>query len=187
MATRHGVGSFVVGRGDEAGFRIRPQQLETLRDVIAMLELRMGVETEAAGLAAQRRTPADLASMRQALGDFEVAVDAGRDAVAADFQFHRDIARAIQNDHFIGLLESLGTSIIPRARLDTENAQLDAAPAELPAPGSRRAREHLRRHRAAGLRRLPRRDAHPPGQQPRTPTSCRRGCTMTAFDPSPCR
>ena len=126
VATRHGVGSFVVGRGDEAGFRIGPQQLETLRDVIAMLELRIGVETEAAGLAAQRRTPADLASMRQALDDFEAAVDAGRDAVSADFQFHRDIARATQNDHFIGLLESLGTRIIPRARLDTEAGVLDA-------------------------------------------------------------
>ena len=126
VATRHGVGSFVVGRGDEAAFRIGPQQLETLRDVIAMLELRIGVETEAAGLAAQRRTPADLASMRQALDDFEAAVDAGRDAVAADFRFHRDIARATQNDHFIGLLESLGTRIIPRARLDNEGAPLDA-------------------------------------------------------------
>ena len=133
VATRHGVGSFVVGRGDEAGFRIGPQQLETLRDVIAMLELRIGVETEAAGLAAQRRTPADLASMRQALDDFEAAVDAGRDAVAADFRFHRDIARATQNDHFIGLLESLGTRIIPRARLGVEGALVDAEGAPLDA------------------------------------------------------
>ena len=133
VATRHGVGSFVVGRGDEAGFRIGPQQLETLRDVIAMLELRIGVETEAAGLAAQRRTPADLASMRQALDDFEAAVDAGRDAVAADFRFHRDIARATQNDHFIGLLESLGTRIIPRARLGAEGALLDTQGPQLDA------------------------------------------------------
>ena len=34
VATRHGVGSFVVGRGDEAGFRIGPQQLEDRKSVV---------------------------------------------------------------------------------------------------------------------------------------------------------
>lgn len=124
VATRHGVGSFVVGRGDEAAFRIGPQQLETLHDVIAMLELRIGVETEAAGLAAQRRTPANLATMRHALDEFSAAVEAGRDAIAPDFRFHGEIARATQNAHFSSLLDSLGTHIIPRARLDPE-APLD--------------------------------------------------------------
>ena len=124
VATRHGVGSFVVGRGDEAAFRIGPQQLETLRDVIAMLELRMGVETEAAALAAQRRSGANLAQMRQALDQFAAAVEASRDAVGPDFRFHAEIARATQNAHFSSLLDSLGTHIIPRARLDPE-APLD--------------------------------------------------------------
>ena len=60
VATRHGIGTFVVGLGDAAGrFRIAPEQFATLRDVIAVLELRIGVETEAAGLAAQRRTAAE--------------------------------------------------------------------------------------------------------------------------------
>ena len=61
VETRHGVGTFVVGTGDSAVFRIRADQLATLRDVVAMLELRIGVETEAAGLAAQRRTAENLA------------------------------------------------------------------------------------------------------------------------------
>ena len=46
--TRHGVGTFVVGMGDAASFRISPDQLGTLQDVIAVLELRIGVETESA-------------------------------------------------------------------------------------------------------------------------------------------
>ena len=118
VATRHGVGTFVVGRGDEAGFRLGPQHLETLRDVIAMLELRMGVETEAAGLAAQRRTAQNLIVMRDALEGFTQAVEAGKDAVGADFQFHQEIARATQNPHFANLMATLGSMIIPRARLD---------------------------------------------------------------------
>ena len=118
VETRHGIGTFVVGPGDASAFRIEPQQLATLRDVVAVLELRIGVETEAAGLAAQRRTAANLAAMRAALAAFAAAVEEGRDAVAADFQLHSEIARATQNEHFAGLMATLGAQIIPRARLE---------------------------------------------------------------------
>jgi DNA-binding FadR family transcriptional regulator len=128
VATRHGIGTFVVGPGDsERGFQIEPQHLATLGDVIAVLELRIGVETEAAALAAQRRTPAQLAAMRAALAEFAAAVEAGRDAVAADFTFHSEIARATHNDHFAGLLSTLGARIIPRARLDPPGTAPDPA------------------------------------------------------------
>jgi DNA-binding FadR family transcriptional regulator len=118
IETRHGIGSFVVGAGDGASFRIAPEQMATLRDVIAMLELRIGVESEAAGLAAQRRSDANLSRMRAALDAIAAALEAGDDAVAPDFQFHLEIARATGNHHFSDLLASLGSTIIPRARLD---------------------------------------------------------------------
>ncbi|WP_343051254.1 FadR/GntR family transcriptional regulator [Pseudaquabacterium terrae] len=116
VETRHGIGTFVSGMG-EAAFRIGADQLATLRDVIAVLELRIGVETEAAGLAALRRSEANLAVMREALDTFTQAVGEGRDAIAADLQFHQEIARATQNLHFVQLMSTLGASIIPRARL----------------------------------------------------------------------
>jgi GntR family transcriptional regulator, transcriptional repressor for pyruvate dehydrogenase complex len=117
VETRHGVGTFVVGLGDGSAFRIAPEQLATLRDVVAMLELRIGVETEAASLAAQRRTAQNLSVMRDALAAFSEAVEAGRDAVAPDFLFHQEVARATQNPHFASLMQTLGKTIIPRARL----------------------------------------------------------------------
>jgi len=46
------------------------------------------------------------------------AVEAGQDSVAADFQFHLEIARATQNSHFADLMATLGAQIIPRARLE---------------------------------------------------------------------
>ena len=122
VETRHGIGTFVVGVGDGSAFRIEPQQLGTLRDVIAVLELRIGIESEAAGLAAQRRTEANLLAMRAAVQAFAAAVEEGRDAVAADFQFHSEIARATQNEHFAGLMATLGAQIIPRARLEPADA-----------------------------------------------------------------
>ena len=56
--------------------------------------------------------------MRAALDAIAAALEEGRDAVGPDFQFHLEIARATQNAHFAELMGSLGTMIIPRARLD---------------------------------------------------------------------
>ena len=125
VQTRHGIGTFVLGLGDAPGFRITPEQFGTLRDVIAVLELRIGVETEAAALAAQRRTPENLLAMRRALDAVMAAVEDRRDAVSADFQFHLEVARATQNYHFAELMSTLGSMIIPRARLDSPEAQSD--------------------------------------------------------------
>jgi GntR family transcriptional repressor for pyruvate dehydrogenase complex len=131
VETRHGVGTFVTGHADSAVFRIRSDQLATLRDVVAMLALRIGVETEAAGLAAQRRGAANLDTMRVALAAFTHAVGAGQDAVGPDFRFHLEIARATQNAHFESLVLTFGTAIIPRARLDPSGASADERQAYL--------------------------------------------------------
>ena len=138
VRTRHGVGSFVEDlgppAGDAAGFRIGPAQVATLRDVVALLELRIGVETEAAGLAAQRRSAEHLAAMRAALDAMHLAVEAGDSAVPADFQFHLEIASATGNLHFAQLMAALGSSVIPRARLEAA-----AGPAGTASPGAERA------------------------------------------------
>ncbi len=118
VETRHGVGTFVLGHGDFNSFRIDPSQLAALHEVINVLELRIGVETESAALAAARRTSADLAALRSALDAFASAVEEGRDPVGPDFQFHLSIARATQNPHYADLMNTLGGTMIPRARLE---------------------------------------------------------------------
>jgi GntR family transcriptional regulator, transcriptional repressor for pyruvate dehydrogenase complex len=119
VETRHGIGTFVLGHGDAGSFRIAPNQVATLKDVIAVLELRIGVETECAALAALRRTPANLKSLRAALDAFSKALAEGRDAVGPDYQFHLEIARATQNARFADLMATLGGTMIPRARLES--------------------------------------------------------------------
>ena len=54
--TRHGIGTFVVNSEAAETFRIRPDQIGTLDEVLTVLELRIAVESEAAALAALRRT-----------------------------------------------------------------------------------------------------------------------------------
>ncbi|MEO8079246.1 MAG: FadR/GntR family transcriptional regulator [Caldimonas sp.] len=131
VETRHGVGTFVSGGGDSSVFRIRADQLETLHDIVAMLELRIGVETEAAGLAAQRRTPGNLDALRSALAALTSAVETGRDAVSADFQFHAEIARSTQNEHFASLIHTFGMTIIHKARLDPSAASTEERQSDL--------------------------------------------------------
>lgn len=58
--TRHGVGTFVLPKSEHPSFRIDAEHMGTLREVIALLEFRISIETEAAALAAVRRTSADL-------------------------------------------------------------------------------------------------------------------------------
>ena len=131
VRTRQGVGSFVEElspvAGEAAGFRIAPDQVVTLRDVVALLELRIGVETEAAGLAAQRSSAEHLAAMRATLDAMHAAVEAGDSAAPADLQFHLAIANATRNPHFAQLMAALGSSEIPRARLEAATAGPAAA------------------------------------------------------------
>ena len=119
VSTQQGVGAFVLQAESAPPFRIDNVDLNLLKDVIAVLELRIGVETEAAALAATRRTRQNMTALRSALQAFEAAVQAGRDAVGPDFQFHLEVARASQNRHFAELMATLGGMMIPRARLET--------------------------------------------------------------------
>jgi GntR family transcriptional repressor for pyruvate dehydrogenase complex len=120
VETRHGVGTFVAdGSGEANNFRIAPEQVATIRAVVAVLELRIGLEAEAAALAAARRSEANLQAMREAITGFGQAIADDTDAVASDMQLHLEIARATQNQHFAELMTYLGTMLIPRARVNT--------------------------------------------------------------------
>ena len=119
VETRHGIGTFVSQRDPGGNFRISTQDFATMADVIAVLELRISLETEAAGLAAMRRTDAHLQAMQDALKAFRQSIDNDSDAVPPDFQFHLEVARATGNRHFTDLMTYLGAMIIPRTRVNT--------------------------------------------------------------------
>ena len=119
VETRHGIGTFVLPPQDAGNFRIAAADFATVADVISVLELRISLETEAAGLAAQRRTSVNLQAMEAALLAFSDSINHDSDAVPPDFQFHMEVARATGNRHFSDLMTYLGTMIIPRTRVNT--------------------------------------------------------------------
>jgi len=117
VTTRQGSGAFVAADGSRVPFRIDPDALSSIADVLNVMELRLAIEVEAAGLAAARIAPRTLAPIRRALNDMKGAIARGEDAVGEDFAFHRSIAAASANPRFSELLEFLGRHVIPRQRL----------------------------------------------------------------------
>lgn len=119
VETRHGIGTFVLATPAPGIFRLEPSDMAASVDVLAVLELRISLETEAAGLAAMRRTEAHLRVMSEALADFERHIADAGDGVGGDFRFHLEIARATGNPYFVDIMTHLGTKLIPRTRLQT--------------------------------------------------------------------
>ncbi len=117
VETHHGIGTFVLQPKAAGMFRLDASDIATSVDVLAVLELRISLETESAGLAATRRTDEQLVAMRDALDDFERNVAAAGDTVAPDFRFHLQIAQATGNPYFADIMSHLGTTIIPRTRI----------------------------------------------------------------------
>jgi len=122
VETRHGIGTFVLQPQSTGNFKITAEDFATVADVISVLELRISLETEAAGLAAQRRTPENLKAMEAALRAFHDSISLDSDAVPPDFQFHMEVARSTGNRHFADLMTYLGTMIIPRTRVNTAHS-----------------------------------------------------------------
>jgi GntR family transcriptional repressor for pyruvate dehydrogenase complex len=114
VTTRQGSGVFVAADRSRVPFRIDPEGLSSIEDVLEVMELRLAIEVEAAALAAERLTPERLALINQALCAIEAAIDGGGGAVNEDFTFHRAIAEASGNPRFAELLEFLGRHVIPR-------------------------------------------------------------------------
>ena len=114
VVTRQGVGAFVASDVQRRPFRIDPDGLRSLADVINVMELRTGVEVEAAGIAAERASPDAIRRMGQALKAIDRAIARDEAAIDEDFAFHRAIADATGNSQFVRFHEFLGRFIIPR-------------------------------------------------------------------------
>ena len=100
VTSRQGLGVFVAET-------LPSQQLEFTTsangiELIQILELRLGLETEAAGFAALRRNQEDIAAMQATLAAMEHCIEAKdiEKSIEADLDFHRSICVATRNPHF---------------------------------------------------------------------------------------
>jgi GntR family transcriptional regulator, transcriptional repressor for pyruvate dehydrogenase complex len=170
VESRQGSGVYVREPSGDMRFQLDPRGPGALAAVLEILELRRGIETEAAALAAERRTRTQLAGLRRALAALRREEAAGRDGVEADMEFHRAVARASGNRHFPALWDFVGQFLRAALRATRANelrradfaaevhaehrALLDAiarrAPAEARAAALRHMDRAAARIRAAG-------------------------------------
>ena len=117
VSIQHGIGAFI---RDDAGvppFRLAGERLTVAENQLKGLELRVGIESEAAALAAERRTQADLDAMAKVCDAMDLAAARASRETQTDFEFHCAVAIASQNEHFFGIFNYLGETLMPRMRM----------------------------------------------------------------------
>ncbi len=167
VLTRQGSGAFVAQDVAARPFRIDAEDLKSIKDVLHVMELRICVEIEAAGLAAERHDKRQGAAIATAFDAINAAMAAEGPTTVADFEFHRTIAAATNNPYQPRFLEFLGHYNIPRQtvrigledqaarmqyvrRMQGEHARIRDAILARDAAGARAA---MRRHLAGSIKR----------------------------------
>jgi GntR family transcriptional regulator, transcriptional repressor for pyruvate dehydrogenase complex len=117
VSTQQGVGAFVERSSPSVSFRISHEDLDAIKELIDLLELRISIEAETAALAAERRSEQQLQSIRDSLDELTRCIRASQDHVESDFRFHMEIAHASGNHYFSDLFGYLGPRLIPRSNI----------------------------------------------------------------------
>ena len=121
ITTRKGSGAYV-GKGNPPdgakGDKVTEQSVQSLLNLI---EVRRGLESETAALAALRRTPGQLADLEHALHGIEQAVAAGVDGVEEDVRFHLCIAAATGNPYWVKFVEMFAQPIRSAVKVTRAN------------------------------------------------------------------
>jgi GntR family transcriptional regulator, transcriptional repressor for pyruvate dehydrogenase complex len=121
VEVRQGSGMVVREANRTTAFRLAIDVKDSVEAVRRVTELRRGIEAEAAALAAQRCTRAQLAQIKRTLAAIDVATKQKRDGVDEDLAFHMAISRATGNPLYPPLLEYLSQFIHAAIRVTRTN------------------------------------------------------------------
>jgi len=120
VESKHGRGVFVAKHLPTRPFRLGNNDISEIDHIRQSLELRLGVETQAAALAATNRTESELLAIKGALDTINQLNTESVGGAAEDFNFHLKIAEATHNSYIVDFMNFLGTDIIPRVVLRLE-------------------------------------------------------------------
>lgn len=154
LSVRHGDGAILVRRPtEERAIKALREHADRIPDVI---EAREALEVKLAGLAAARRTDAEMAAIDAAIATMEAEVEAGERGVVGDEMFHEAITAAAHSSLLAKLMheisgliretriESLSQANRPRASLEGHRKIADAVRKQDPREASRAMAEHIR-------------------------------------------
>ncbi|TKT74639.1 FadR/GntR family transcriptional regulator [Aquamicrobium sp. LC103] len=113
VESRQGAGVFVCESPVMAFSSISQEIGNKISHALNVIEVRMGLEIESAGLAAVRRNAAQEAAIHEAFFEFDRLLAHGEATGRTDFAFHRAIAAATNNPFYVEVLDALGMRAIP--------------------------------------------------------------------------
>ncbi|MEU5726180.1 FadR/GntR family transcriptional regulator [Micromonospora sp. NPDC047738] len=131
LQTRQGAGVFVTALDVSEDWDVVLRQA----DIAAVIEGRIAIETEAAALAAQRRTASDIRAMRRALAQRITGGQTIEEYVDTDMAMHRTVVAAAHNNVLLELFDGF----VPRVRqamIDMLNLQPAGTPCDSDASGN---------------------------------------------------
>ena len=109
VRSRQGSGSYVEQRPSREFLKLAPPG--SIADVLRCYELRICLESEAASLAAQRRTSTHLGRIRNALKELERILGTNELGIEADVEFHKSFVAASGNHLFVAIFSALEPTI----------------------------------------------------------------------------
>lgn len=116
LVSRQGKGVFVASK-ENSVLKISADRLDELSEIVDILELRLGVEVESAGLAAERQDRTAIAHVFDVLQKAKDIDAFMRNPRQLDFDFHMAIAIASSNSYMPKFLDFIGPVIIPPSQL----------------------------------------------------------------------
>jgi DNA-binding FadR family transcriptional regulator len=157
ITSRQGSGSYVRRRPDQGVLQFAP--VGSIADIQRIFELRAAIESDAAYLAAERRSEATMRQLKGSLDELARCVREGELGVDADEAFHALICAASDNHYFVSVRNSMRENILaglrltrnlsltrPRARLALVQAEHDVIYEAIARRDREGARQAMRRH-----------------------------------------
>lgn len=117
VEARKGAGIFALEIQQDKNQPFKDLTTQRISSVIELLELRTVFEVESAGLAASRRSAAQIEAILEAHHHVGECLQSGAPTRDADFELHLAIAEATQNRRFPEFLQLIRSGIIPRGEL----------------------------------------------------------------------
>jgi DNA-binding FadR family transcriptional regulator len=126
LTTRKGSGTFVSKVALPQAAQGDPLLERSVESLLNLIEVRRGLESETAALAAARHTPGHLAKIEHAFRRIDEAMAGGSDGVEEDVQFHLAIAAATGNPYWVKFGEMFAQQIRLAIKVTRANEGLRA-------------------------------------------------------------
>ncbi|MCY0149653.1 FadR family transcriptional regulator [Hoeflea sp. G2-23] len=123
VVARQGAGIFIADPREVArSFRLSLVDTEKQTSIREAYELRIGIESEASALAAQRHTKSDIVQLEKTLDKLLTSADNFDRGVEADVNFHHLIAQISKNKAMLRFQEFLASMLVESVKIARDNS-----------------------------------------------------------------